>query len=249
MVVTVPEEPRTEMTVDELAQQAGLVVSTVRLYQNRGLLHPPTKRGRVGWYDDGHLARLRLIGDLQERGFSLAAIRELVDGLSEGQSLAGLLRLDQAAAIPDAVARTMPLAELMAQLPGVEFTPELVQRVVDLGLIQLGEDGTEVTVFSPSFLHVGRELVALGVPTEDILDQYEVLQADARTIARRFSTLFRDQLWDGEGDPLARLGTLGRLAQEVVAMALQLALAEEAQVFAREEAARFGVDVDAADNR
>ena len=66
------------MNVDELAHAAGLVVSTVRLYQSRGLLPPPTKRGRVGWYGPDHLARLRLIADLQERGFSLAAIRELV---------------------------------------------------------------------------------------------------------------------------------------------------------------------------
>lgn len=240
------DRPEAGLTVDELAQAAGVVVSTVRLYQHRGLLPPPTKRGRVGWYDQHHLARLRLIGDLQDRGFSLAAIRELVDGMVEGQSLAGILGLDGAEALADATPRTMPLSELAAALPGVRFTPELVQRVVDLGLVTLGPDGTEVTVHSPTFLHVGRELVALGVPTEEILDQYELLRSDARKVARRFSVLFREHLWSGEGDPIGQLGKLGVLAQEVVAMALQLALAEEAEVVAREEAARFGVVVDEA---
>ena len=61
------------LTVDDLARQAGTVSSTVRLYQSRGLLPPPTRAGRMAFYGPGHLARMRLIGQLQERGFSLAA--------------------------------------------------------------------------------------------------------------------------------------------------------------------------------
>jgi DNA-binding transcriptional MerR regulator len=233
-----------EMTIDELAREAGLVVSTVRLYQNRGLIPGPVKRGRVGWYSPSHLARLRLIGDLQERGFSLAAIRELVDGMVEGQSLASVLGLDRTGTPAAAVPQTLTMAELMAELPGVTFTPELVQRVVGLGLIEVSPDLATVTVRSPTFLRVGRELVRLGVPTDEILDQYEQLQVDARVVAARFSQLFREHLWEGDGDPLTRLGELGGLAQEVVGMALQLALAEEAERFAREEAARFGVPIE-----
>jgi DNA-binding transcriptional MerR regulator len=82
-----------ELTIDELARTAGLV-STVRLYQNKGLIPPPTKRGRVGYYDERHLERLRAIAQLQQRGFSLAGIKELFDGMESGDSLRSVLGLN-----------------------------------------------------------------------------------------------------------------------------------------------------------
>ena len=55
------------MTIDQLAHEAGIPTSTVRLYQNRGLLPAPLREGRVGFYNTGHRDRLRLIAHLQER--------------------------------------------------------------------------------------------------------------------------------------------------------------------------------------
>ena len=83
-----------ELTIDELAHAAGVVVSTVRLYQNRGLLPPPVKRGRVGYYGVDHLGRLRLVGELQDRGFSLAGIKALLDGMDRGESLQAVLGVE-----------------------------------------------------------------------------------------------------------------------------------------------------------
>ncbi len=54
-------EPK-EYTIDELAYAAGVTSRSIRLYQDRGLLRGPRLRGRVGLYGEGHLARLRLIG-------------------------------------------------------------------------------------------------------------------------------------------------------------------------------------------
>ena len=82
-----------ELTIDELARRAGVVVSTVRLYQNKGLVPPPRRRGRVGYYGIRHLDRLRAIAGLQERGFSLAGIKELFDGLESGESLGAVVGL------------------------------------------------------------------------------------------------------------------------------------------------------------
>src|SRR6266545_3233391 len=75
------------MTVDELARRAGLPSSTIRLYQTKGLLPRPRREGRVGIYDDSHLARLRLIGQLRQRGFSLAGIKHLIETWQAGQTL------------------------------------------------------------------------------------------------------------------------------------------------------------------
>lgn len=243
-----------EMTIDDVARAAGLVVSTVRLYQNRGLLHPPVKRGRVGYYDQGHLARLRLIDQLQSRGFSLAGIRELLDAMDRGQSLRAVLGFGDAPATWSAEApRRMSLAELASRLPQVELAPELVRRVVDLGLAELSPDGGEVVVPSPSFLDIGGRLTALGVPPDVVLDQYEALQDDADRIAGRFTEVFRAHLWqpyveaglppERLADVVGALEQLGPLAERVVVLALRHALQDMAEGFIRAEAERLGIDI------
>ena len=82
-----------QYTVDELARAAGTMTTTVRMYQARGLLDRPVKRGRVAFYGPAHLQRLRLIADLQRRGHSLAGIKELMDNADRGTALPELLGL------------------------------------------------------------------------------------------------------------------------------------------------------------
>ncbi len=242
-----------EMTIDELAAAAAVVVSTVRLYQHKGLLPPPTRRGRVGYYDDTHLARLRLIARLQDRGFSLAGIRELLDGMDRGESLRAILGLgDGPSTWTPEPSESMSPGELAAYLPQVEFTPEMAARVVDLGLVDFPDDG-RVIVRSPSFLRIGSELAAMGVPPGVILDEYEALRAEASTIAGRFTDVFKTHLWEpfvGTGMPAERvtelvgaLEKLGPLAEAVVVMALRQALQDVAERFVRTEAARLEVDI------
>ncbi len=242
------------MTIDELAAAGSVIVSTVRLYQNKGLLPPPTRRGRVGFYDGSHLARLRLIAQLQERGFSLAGIRELLDGMDRGESLRAILGLGDGPStwVPEEP-ESMPPSELAGYLPQVDFTPEMVKRVVDLGLVEISDDGAEVVVRSPSFLRIGSELAAMGVPPEVILDEYEALRSEASTIAGRFTDVFRAHVWEPfveTGMPAERvtelvgsLEKLGPLAEAVVVMALRQALQDVAERFVHAEAARLGVDI------
>ena len=54
--------------MDELATAAGITVRTLRFYRERGLIPPPRREGRIAWYDEHHLARLRTIAALLERG-------------------------------------------------------------------------------------------------------------------------------------------------------------------------------------
>lgn len=254
-----------EMTIDELARTAGVVVSTVRLYQNRRLLPPPERRGRVGWYGPAHLRRLRFIAQLQERGFSLAAIRELLDGLDQGASLGTLLGLGDAPStwVPEPP-RRMALSELAEHLPDVELDTRLAQRVASLGLVEPAaaadnqvddpdDDDPEVLVNNPSFLRIGRELLSLGVPADVILDEYEALRDQADTIAGRFTAVFRAHVWEpfveggmpaGEIDGVVdALEQLGGLAEDVVVMALRDAIRQAATGFVDAEAERLGVDV------
>src|SRR3954467_12126134 len=68
-----------------------MTVRNVRVYQDRGLLPPPRRQGRIGLYSDEHLARLRLIGRLLDRGYTFATIGELFDTWSRGHDPAAAL--------------------------------------------------------------------------------------------------------------------------------------------------------------
>src|SRR5579872_2100988 len=89
----VDTEPRSDLTVEQLAAEVGMSVRNIRNHHTRGLLPAPEVRARVGYYNAEHVARLRLILDLQADGFNLTAIERLLsgsDGLAE--RLLGLRR-------------------------------------------------------------------------------------------------------------------------------------------------------------
>ncbi len=71
--------PNSEFRVDELAEQAGVSVDTIRFYQGRGLLQPPRREGRIVLYNAEHLKRLRRIRALNRDGLPLALIKRVLD--------------------------------------------------------------------------------------------------------------------------------------------------------------------------
>jgi DNA-binding transcriptional MerR regulator len=233
-----------EMTIDELASRAGLPSSTVRLYQTKGLVPPPRRAGRHGYYGSGHLARLRLITDLQERGFSLAAIKQLVDAWEIGRGLDDLLGLESQVVAARSEPVRLTVEELAGHLAGQVPTPETLRRVLRLGLAELLDDGTVAT--DPRFLAFGTQLSALGIPADEILDEWEALQASTERVAKRFVAVFKRHLWRPfveAGMPPERvaglteaLRGLGPLAEEVVVTALRLALERAAAAFVAEQA-------------
>src|ERR1700751_3642796 len=79
---TAPADERLthDLTIEQLAAEVGMSVRNIRNHHSRGLLPPPEVRARVGYYSAEHVARLRLIQDLQADGFNLAAIERLLSG-------------------------------------------------------------------------------------------------------------------------------------------------------------------------
>lgn len=235
------------LTIEQVAAEAKLPVSTVRMYQHRGLLVAPEKRGRVGYYGPDHLERLRLIAELQERGFSLASIKELANGLEDGRSLNDVLGLSTERSVWAAEEPVIiDAAELMERFAAEDITPELVQRTVDLGLVELTDDG-RLRVTSPRFLEIGTQLGALGIPTAEIIDEYVALRAATDDIAGRFTAVFERNLWepltaggvtaDHVASIAASLEQLGQLAQAVVDLTLAQAIQRRAQEFLDDQAA------------
>jgi DNA-binding transcriptional MerR regulator len=66
-----------EYRIGELAREAGIRVRTLRFYHERKLLPPPRREGRIGWYSEAHLTRLRMIGQLLDRGQTLRSPRAI----------------------------------------------------------------------------------------------------------------------------------------------------------------------------
>lgn len=64
--------------IGELAERLGTTVRTIRHYEEAGLLTPTRSAGGTRLYNALHRARLQAILALADQGFSLEAIRELV---------------------------------------------------------------------------------------------------------------------------------------------------------------------------
>ena len=145
--------------VEELAARAEVGVDTVRYYQGQGLLDPPTRDGRVAFYDDDHLTRLREIRDLAGRGFSLAQIRDLGSGAAD-------TRLAELAA-ENAPDPTLDRAELAARTGVSEF---VIDVVVGAGLLSPSAhpDGERFTEDAVDMLVAARTLLSEGVQLEEL---------------------------------------------------------------------------------
>src|SRR6187551_3702905 len=80
------ESSRELLTLDELTNRVGMSVRNIRFYTTRGLVPPPIRRGRSGYYSADHVARLQLVQELQGHGFTLSAIERYVAGIPENAS-------------------------------------------------------------------------------------------------------------------------------------------------------------------
>ncbi|WP_406485407.1 MerR family transcriptional regulator [Streptomyces sp. NBC_01563] len=177
-----------EYRIEDLAHASGATVRTIRAYQDRGLLPTPERRGRANVYRDTHLARLRQIADLLDRGYTLASIKELLDAWDTGRGLGGVLGLVAEVHGPwtDEQADRITRDELNRRFGG---TPddEAVAEAVELGVLEPipGRDD-EFLVPSPQELSVAVELHAAGVPLSAISGHLRELRGQVEQIASRF---------------------------------------------------------------
>ena len=217
------EGPPNELTIEQLAAQVGMSVRNIRNHHTRGLLPAPEVRSRVGYYNADHVARLRLIQDLQADGFNLAAIERLLSG-SEGLANR-LLGLRHAVTAPFEPERpeVVTAAELQQRFGTVSAKDaELVRRL--RLLVPLGDDRFEAP--SPALLNAAEEVMALGISLHAALALVERVSRDCDSIARSFTRLFLKEVWEPfeqAGQPqerwdelIAAVGALRPLASEAL---------------------------------
>lgn len=186
-------EPPASMTLDELTARVGMSVRNVRFYTSKGLVPPPVRRGRSGYYSPDHVARLELVRELQAHGFTLTAIERYVARIPDD-------------ATPETIAlhRTL-LAPWMAELPETLSRRELVRRAgrslseddLDtlhaLGIVFPTKQGRfQVAV---AHLSVGVALLDLGMPLDAALAAQDILTDHGRRIADELTELFRTRVW------------------------------------------------------
>lgn len=182
-----------EYGIAELAREAGITVRTLRYYRERKLLPPPRREGRIGWYSQAHLDRLRVIGQLLDRGHTLGGIGELLSAWEQGYDLADLLGFERAMTAPwsDEVPVPMTVAELSAVLEG-QLTDEVLQEAIRLGYLDV--DGDRVVRVSRRLLDTASVLVREGIPLPAVLSAASEVQAGLDTIASLFLELVITQV-------------------------------------------------------
>lgn len=227
--------------MEELAEAAGIPVRTLRFYRERKLIPPPRREGRIAWYSDMHLARLRTIAALLERGHTLGGIAELIDAWERGRTLGGvaeLLGLEGALSAPwsdETPVRLSP--EALAAHFGEDVTAENLGAALDIGYIAV--DGEEIVHASRRLLDASSALVREGIPLSAVLAAGREVRAHVDALADLFTVLIRKHVMDTAGAALppgeaARLADvlkrLHPLAEDVVDAELSLAMDRRVRV-------------------
>jgi DNA-binding transcriptional MerR regulator len=187
------ESLRELLTLEELTARVGMSVRNIRFYTTKGLVPPPIRRGRSGYYSPDHVARLELVQELQAHGFTLSAIEKYV------------ARIPVAATPEDIALHRAMLTPWQADLPvemsraelekraGRTLTDDDITTLSALGIVFATKRGRyEVAV---SQLSVGVGLLDLGFPLEAALAAAEVYAEHGRQLAKELNELFRTMVW------------------------------------------------------
>jgi DNA-binding transcriptional MerR regulator len=183
-----------EMTIRQLAERTGMTVRNIRAHQTRGLLPPPAVRGRTGYYNEEHVARIGLTREMQADGLNLEAIRRVLDG--GDKSATAIFDFTRALRVPfEDEAPEIFEADELAAIWGGEADPRLIRRAEELGIFRALPDG-RIEAISPRLVRAAGELAKLGIGPEGALATAEQLRKHADGVARAFVELFVREIWD-----------------------------------------------------
>lgn len=224
------------LTLDQLTERVGMSVRNVRFYTTRGLLPPPIRRGRQGFYSSEHLARLELVQELQSHGFTLSAIEKYVssipvDATPEDIALHRTVLAPWAADLPVEMDRT----ELSART-GRELSDHDLATLEALGILREVDGVYRVAV---SQLSVGISLLDLGFPPEAALASARIYAKHGRQLADELYAVFRTMVWPSYKESADSPETLQKVVERLKPLSIaSLVTAYEA---AMDEAKREGI--------
>jgi DNA-binding transcriptional MerR regulator len=189
---------RAEHTIDELSALARVPRRTIRFYQSVGALPGPKLRGRVAFYGEAHLERLKLIASLQDRGLRMRAIRDLLAQVDKGElALTEWLGLEEQLQAPWANdrPRVVTEGELHAMLGAPR--PGKIAELVRLALVE--RRGDHFLVHSPALLAIGLRLEKAGVDLETAAGATAIMRRHLQRAAADLVHHFVDHAGQGFG--------------------------------------------------
>ena len=229
-------EEEATLTVEQLAYETGMSVRNIRNHQSRGLLPPPEVRARIGYYGPQHVARLRLIQEMQGEGFKLSAISRLIG--EHGADADRFVGLRQAVTAPFATEAPEVLSrEELAERFRVD-DDRLLAKAQKLGLlIDLGDERYEAP--SPALLQAAEDVLKMGIALPAALAAIEKLSRNSQSSARTFVNLFVEELWkpfdeagrpdEGWAEIIESIERLRPLAVEALNATFRLTLTTEVE--------------------
>jgi len=232
-----------EFTVDQLAFATGVPSRTIRFYQFNGVLPRPARHGRVALYDGRHVARLRLIGGLQDRGLSLRAVRHLLDQDSQdARLLQSCLGLGESLDKPWSDDRPATIGhDELAQIVG-ERPPGTIASLVEHGVV--ARDGAGIApvyrIPSPGLLRTTLALQQSGVDIGTAVLAGDILRRHLGTAARELVEHFTRRAGRGFGSSAApdTIGTALEALRPLAGDATRLIFAQEIERALRSRTSR-----------
>jgi DNA-binding transcriptional MerR regulator len=230
------------LTVEQLAFETGMSVRNIRNHQSRGLLPPPEVRARTGYYGPEHVARLRLIQELQADGLKLSAIQKLLgDDAGSAEHFVGLRRAITAPFETDAP-EVLTGADLVERFGPLEENRKALEKAQKLGLlVPLGDGRFEAP--SPALLRAAEEVTRRGVPLDAALSVIEEVKRRAEGMARAFVDLFLEEVWrpfEKAGRPEDRWDEITETIERLRPLASEVVVAMFKQTMAAEAERAFG---------
>jgi DNA-binding transcriptional MerR regulator len=217
------DDSDSDIDIYTLARRAGTTVRTVRMYQERGLLPPPARQGRRASYGEEHLIRLRLVQRLADRGYSLAAIKDLTAAWDAEHGLGHVLGLEGAVSEPlQAEPPRRYTAEELAELFPDDEDLSGLQRAIEIGLLVV--DGEEFVAPNPGMVDTGLQLVNAGMPLGTALDLAAATMTAADDLAAQFVAAFVEHIWapfEEAGEPDAGVAAMAKEIREQRALAVK----------------------------
>jgi DNA-binding transcriptional MerR regulator len=156
----------------------------------------PEIRGRVAYYGPKHVARLELIAQLQDRGLSINAIRDLLASIDKGETdLAEWLGVEQElqASWANDHPRTVTEAELY-ELAGTR-RPGLIADLMRARLLE--RRGEVLFLLSPALLVVAMKLESAGIDLDTALKAADIVRKNMARTANDLVDLFVKRAQDG----------------------------------------------------
>ena len=179
------------LTIVELAARTGISVRTIRFYAGMDLIPPPEVRGRLGIYDECHVARLELVRDLQGLGFTLAAIEGYLariprDRTPEDLALHRALLAPWLPEEPENVDRAG-----LDERAGRPITDDDLRRLVQLGVIRERPPGG-LQLTSAEMLAYGLDLLDADLDFAVQLASKQIIERHTTALATELVALFHD---------------------------------------------------------